>query len=241
MEKYYHLINKYQDKNISAFILGAGPSLYHILYNCSQKDINKVSQNVVITTNSSILAGVNKLGWKKGDINNRYWISNDSLAMRWTWWQDVKESKCIKIVRNSWEKYKKDLDGFLFFKPRSTSEGVIDYEEKFLCYCSSIPSSLDLALQMGIKKIFLIGVDQDIDNGKHHFWQFFDKKNQPRQLKPAQGTWEQQKQSFVFNNMAYKALLDFSKYKNATIYNCNLNNKVGIFKNIEFSKCISKI
>jgi hypothetical protein len=238
---YYHLIDKYKDTDKSAFIFGAGPSLYNILYSCSQKDIDKISNNIVITTNSSILAGTDKLGWGKGISDNRYWISNDSLAMRWTWWEDVKKNRCIKIVRTSWEKYKKDLNGFLFFSPRPTSEDIINLEDKGLCYCSSIPSAIDLALQMSVKQVFLLGVDQDLYEGKHHFWQFFDRKKQPRQLRPAQGSWEQQKQSFVFNNMAYNALRGFSKYKNIPIYNCNMDNKVGIFDNMEFNKCISKI
>ncbi len=235
MNYYHHLIDKYKDTNKSAFIFGAGPSLYNILYSCSQKDIDKISNNIVITTNSSILAGTDKLGWKKGISDNRYWISNDSLAMRWTWWEDVKKDKCIKIVRTSWEKYKKDLNGFLFFSPRSTSEGVINVEERSFCYCSSIPSSIDAAIQFGCKNIFLLGVDQDLYQGKHHFWQFFDRKKQPRQLRPAQGPWEQQKQSFVFNNMAYEALRKFAEYRKVKIYNCNLKSKVNAFKKIKFT------
>lgn len=175
------------------------------------------------------------LPWEiEGDPEKHFWISNDALCRNWSWWNNVLKAKCTKIVRNSWLKYKDELPGFIYFYPRPTSEDIVNPEDKGLCYCSSVVSALDLSLQMGSKKIFLLGVDQCLDKETkyHHYWQYFCHKNRPIQVTRAQGSWGQQEKVFKYNNMAYKALKGFSEYKKAEIYNCNLESEVDVFKKI---------
>ncbi len=159
---YTELINKHEGK--SCIILGAGPSLYDF---CQSFHFKESLNHVLISVNSSFMT----LAKFNLDPEKHYWVSNDTLCRRWTYWGDVEKSKCTKVVRDSWWKYRKVIDNVLFFSPRPTSEGAINPKDEGLCYCSSVPSSIDLALQMGCKKIFLFGVDQNDSKGYHHFWQ----------------------------------------------------------------------
>ncbi len=228
MENYSTLIDKYKDSKKVGFVIGCGPSLHQIN---RDKYWHSMNEHIICSVNSSIML----FKWNSNEKKeNRYWISNDSLCRRWTWWKRVLKSKCIKIVRDSWEKYEKELPGFLSFQPRPTKEDTIKPENLGLCYCSSVPTSIDLCIQMGLKKIFLLGVDQYAVNGKHHFWQYYPKKHWPKSNPPAQGPWEVQKRTFKYNNMAYKALQKFAEYKKVKIYNCNPKSKVDIFEKINF-------
>jgi len=220
MNTYLKIINDYKDKNV--FILGAGPSLYYCIQDPFFKKLQKYG--IVITVNSSIMA------FKNCDI----FISNDALVRRWSWYSIITNSKCIKIVRNSLERYKNELKGFLYFEPRRTKEDKIDFKEQRLCYCSSVPSAVDLAIQCSCKNIFLLGVDHNTIEGKDHFWQFFPKNHQPKAHPPAQGPFSQQKTVFPTNVLAYKALEKFAEFKKIKIYNCNINSDIDVFKKIEF-------
>jgi len=219
MNTYTQLIDKHKGEN--CFIYGAGPSLYHHMQSKFFKSLYKYG--IVIVVNSAIIA----------EKEPSFWISCDHLATNWTWWEDVKKSKCIKLVRSSWLKYKDNQDGFFYFKPRPTSEDLISPEDEGLCYCCSVSSSIDFSLQMGCKKIFVLGLDHKSIDGKHHFWQFFDRKKQPRQLRPAQAKWEVQKSVFPIHMKAYEALEKFSQYKKSKIYNCNPESKVNCFERIK--------
>jgi hypothetical protein len=218
--KDYKELCDFSDKG-SIAIFGAGPSLYDFVI--SNYYNNLIFNYPVISVNSSIMI----TPWRTGSTKNRYWISNDSLCRRWSWWKRVLDSHCHKIVRDSWKKYESELKNFYVFSPRPTSEGEINPGDKGLCYTSSIPSAIDFALQIGYKKIFLFGVDQCLDEEKkyHHFWQFFPKEKQPKQIKPAQGSWDSQKKVFEYNNLAYKALSKFAGYKQAEIYNVSYMSK----------------
>jgi hypothetical protein len=225
MNTYIQLIDKYKNLNKDAYVIGCGPSLYSIY---KDKELwNKINneKNIICSVNSSIIL----FDWSK-ENNDKYWISNDSLCRRWDWWLKVKRSECIKIVRNSWEKYKNELDNFLFFEPRKTSEDIVNIEEKFLVYCCSIGSAIDLMIQLGCKNIFILGLDHNTIDNKHHFWQFFPKEKQPKAIIPAQGSWKQQKSVFPIHLKAYKALQKFADYKNCKIFNCNLDSRVDIFE-----------
>ncbi len=222
MNTYTQLIDKHEGE--ICFIYGCGPSLY---LNIFEDDFNEiVNRGIRIAVNSSVMV--------KDHFD--YWISNDHLCVNWDWFSMVKKSKCTKIVRDSWEKYTEDIEGFYIFSPRKTSEGEIDFKDDGLSYCSSIPTSVDFSIKCGFKNIFLLGADHCLDNktGYHHFWQFFPKEDQPRQLKPAQSLWACQKKVFKYNNMAYKALSKFAEYKDCKIYNCNPESKVEVFEKIEF-------
>ena len=191
------------------------------------ESLRPLKKSVVITVNSSILA----MSWDGGNPYNRYWISNDAVVMKWTYWKQIKSAKCTKIVRSSWEKYEDKINGFLMFDPRPTPENIINYSDQGLAYCSSVPSAIDLALQMGCKRIYLLGVDHYTDGSKSHFWQCWGHKKQPRgPLAPI----TQQKQSFEHNMQAYEALNGFADFMDAKIYNCNENSKVEIFEKINF-------
>jgi len=239
LKLYYSLIDKHY--GATAIIVGAGPSTYQVLQNKCWNVIENFF-DVLVAVNSGIMA----FDWSQGQGERKYWLSNDALCRRWSWWEDVKKSKSTKIVRNSWLKYKEELDGFLYFKPRPTSEGIINKNDLGLAYCSSVPSSLDLCLQMGCKKIFLIGVDhsgyineRNIEYKTiHHFWQFFPPDKQPKASPPAQGDFKQQQRVFKTNDLAYKALKKFAAEKNAEVYNCNPNSKMKIFKCISFDDAI---
>ena len=232
MESYEKLIDKYKGQEKCAFVLGAGTSLY----DCWSKFVfPEIFNHVVVAVNSGIVA----TNWEEGDPEDRYWISNDALCMRWTWWEKVKKSKATKIVRNSWLKHEDKIKDFLIFHPRPTSEDVVNPEDLGLCYPSSVPSAIDLCIQMDCERIFLLGVDHyKCGDNKTHFWQFMPEEYHQRQLKPAQGPWEQQKKVFELNIQAYEALREFGIYRNTFIYNCSPLSKVNVFHKIDFEKAV---
>lgn len=219
MNSYTQLINKHQGEN--AFIFGAGPSLWLSMNAPFFKEIP--NHGITIAVNSAVIAVP----------NFNYWVSNDVLCRRWSYWKDVKNGSGIKVVRDSWEKYKSELNGFLFFHHRHTSEGSINISDVGLSYCSSIPSSVDLAIQMGCKKIFLFGVDQSSYRGKHHFWQFMPKNKQPISNPSVQDSWRRQQEVFDISLLALKALSHFAEFKKVEIYNVSQLSKVHIFEKIK--------
>jgi len=226
-KSYTELLDKDYKNKENIFILGAGPSLYKNTLDSFFPRLRKYG--IIICVNSSIMA-----------IDPDIFITNDHLVTFWDYWEKVLNSKCIKIVRNSWLKYKDEIKGFYIFEPRKTKEDIVDFNEKGkLCYCSSVISALDFSIQCNnISKIFLLGVDQCLDErtGYHHFWEYLPKKQQPRSLKRIQANWESQKKVFKYNNMSYKALKEFAGYKNVEIYNCNENSSVEVFKKIKFEE-----
>jgi len=231
MESYHKLIGKH--KGETAFIVAAGPSLFDIYKN---SNFSKIFDHIVISVNSSNII----MPWEQGSPERRYWVSNDALCRRWTYWKRLKELKAIKIVRNSWKKYYSEIPDFLIFNPRKTSEDIVDFEEKNLCYCSSVPTSLDLAIQMGCKKVFLLGVDQYMKDGKTHFWHFLPPEKQPRIDPRGMTPFHRQMSVFNVNRKAYSALSEFAKYKKVSVYNCNPISNITIFEKIKFEENFEK-
>jgi len=224
MNTYTKLIDKHNGE--TAFILGAGPSLYDL---CMSYHFKEILNHVVISVNSSYMP----LSKYSLDPEKHYWVSNDTLCRRWSYWKDVEKSSCTKVVRDSWSKYRKVMTNTFFFSPRPTSEDVVNLEDKGLCYCSSVPSSIDLAIQMGCKTIFLFGVDHNDVDGRHHFWQLlYDRKNRPTANANIYDSWEKQNKVFEINNKAYKALSKLADNKNVKIFNCSNISKVKHFKKI---------
>ena len=213
--------------NESAFILGSGTSLHDL-------DLSHIHNHVVITLNASILL----VDWVKGDPNKRFWISNDAFCRKWSYWADIKKAKANKIVRNSWSHYFKELRGFYVFCPRRTRETKIDTEDTGLCYCSSVPSAVDLALQMGCKKVFLLGVDQYMKGSKRYFWEYWERQKRPK-FNGKMHAQSKQMRVFKINDGIYKSLNDFSVYKDAFIFNCNPKSKVSAFTKIPFHQSLS--
>lgn len=208
-----------------AFVVGAGTSLYNL-------NIDAIHKHVVIAVNSAILL----MPWESGDYQRRFWISNDALCMKWNWWPKVLKAHCTKIVRNSWEKYFGQIKdfGFYQFVPRRTDEGTIEDDDLGLCYCSSVPSGIDLAIKMGCKKVFLLGVDQYFIGPKSHYWQMWAPLKQPRRLDRKMATQSQQEWTFDYNNRAYKALSSLADRKGVQIFNCNPQSKVESFRKIKY-------
>jgi len=228
MKSYETLIDKHEGD--TAFVLGAGTSLHGL-------NLSPIYDHVVISVNSSFIL----MPWQQGDPEKRFWISNDSAVRGWSYWQDVKKSNATKIVRDSWEKYYDEIPDFLIFSPRSTGHGIIMPHEKALAYSSSIPSGIDLAIQMGCKKIFLLGVDHYFSGRRSHFWEYYPKKFQPIPVKTILPPFFMQQHIFDINKKTYDALKRFADYKDAEIYNCNPLSKVRPFKRIKYDDALDII
>jgi hypothetical protein len=231
---YTELIDRHKGK--LCVILGAGPSLYDL---CISHHFTEILNHVVISVNSAFMP----LAKLELDPEKHYWVSNDTLCRRWSYWKDIEKSKYVKVVRDSWLKYKKVMTNTLYFSPRPTSEDIIDPNDTGLCYCSSVPTSIDLAIQMGCKKIILFGVDQNDCDGRHHFWQLlYDRNNRPTANNPLiYDSWKKQQKVFEFNNKAYKALKKFADLKNVEIYNCSSITKVTAFDRISIEYAFKMI
>lgn len=220
------------DKHIgeTAFVCGAGLSFYDCVKN---SDFSKIFNHVVVSINSSFIV----MPWDSGSQEKRYWISNDALVRRWSYWSKVKKAKAYRIVRDSWAKYFDEIPDFYQFSPRPTSENIINPEDTGLCYCSSVPSGIDLCLQMGCKKIYLLGVDHYFDkDGKSHFWQKLPLEKQPVRSDNKLASHLEQAYAFSFNDFSFPALNNFAKKCNAKIYNCSMKSKVNCFSKIEFNQ-----
>lgn len=234
-DKYYRLAKQNKTTEKPAFILGAGTSLYDWMQDPLRHEINR---HVVITVNSSILA----VDWSQGEPWHRYWISNDALCRKWGYWQKVKDAKAIKIVRDSWKNYFGDIPDFLQFSPRPTSEDFCAEEDEGLAYCSSVPSAIDLAIQMGCAKIYLLGVDHCMVDGKSHFWQRFPKEEWPNGWLTLQTPKAKQEEVFKkYNSMAFEALFDLAQRKMVEIVNCSPISTISTFPKIPFNSVIGKL
>ena len=224
MNTYLSLLNKHKGK--LCIILGAGPSLNDL---CMSSRFADITDHVVISVNSAFMPLVKF----ELDPEKHYWVSNDTLCRRWSYWKDVEKSNCTKVVRNSWKKYREVMTNTFFFSPRPTLEGKVNPMDVGLCYPFSGVSALDLSLQLGCKKIILFGIDQNIIHGKHHFWQLYDRKNRPIDDKPLiVDSWKKQNKVFESNSKSFAALKKFADYKKAEIYNCSSITKVTDFDRI---------
>jgi len=214
------------------FVIGAGPSAAFL-------DLNEIDHHVVISVNSSILL----LKWDVEisgfpPITNRYWISNDRLCCKWDYfWKNVLRAKCSKIVRTSWKPFEdKIIDyGFRYFKPRKSEKMPLLEDDGGLCSTSSIPTAIDLAIYMGCKQIYLIGVDQCMVHGNSHFWQFWNTSKWPRRSdKGKKFRPEQKHQMRIFNQniSVFKALNEYAACHSSVIKNCSNCTKLRVFDKI---------
>jgi hypothetical protein len=227
-------------KNVHAgskcFICGAGPSIGFL-------KLDEIHKHVVISVNSSILL----MSWKNGDTKNRYWVSNDSLCMKWDYfWKYVLRSKCNKIVRTSWYRQDDRLRGhnFRYFKPRLSQNPPLSNDGSRLCKVSSVPTAIDLAILMGCKNIYLLGVDHKLLQGKSHFWQFFSASQMPQRI-DKMGVYYvpdvyQQLQTFSENIPVYRSLQELSKRSGSNIYNCSYRSAVDVFEKISLEKALTE-
>jgi hypothetical protein len=118
----------------------------------------------------------------------------------------------------------------------------VDPEDTGLAYCSSIPTSLDLAIKMGCSNVYLLGVDQYmLEDGKSHFWQLWDKEKQPYRIDRRIASYEEQQDTFNYNNLAYPALKKFADNEGVKVYNCSINSNVEVFAKITYFKMLHQI
>jgi len=224
MHSYEDLIGTHPGE--CAFVVGAGTSLYPI---SKRKDFYDICKHVVISVNSSIIL----FPWESGLEDKRYWISTDSAVRGWTYWKKVKRCKAHRLVRTSWKKHYWEIPTFYCYPPRPTKEDVVIPGDKGLAYCGSTVGGIDLAIQMGCKKIFLLGIDNYFKGGKTHFWQFWDRKDQPKGFVQPR---TQQKSLFDFTQNVMKALNKYAEHEGAKIYNVSADSEVKAFSKIGFDK-----
>tara|TARA_Y100000310_G_scaffold57488_2_gene52734 strand:+ start:58834 stop:59619 length:786 start_codon:yes stop_codon:yes gene_type:complete len=249
MNNYISLRN--EPREMSCFILGAGPSLYFNWRYPTYDNLN--GKGLVFCVNSAVMS----------TKSCHYWISTDTLCMKWSWWKKMmeKNTHTIKVVRDSWLKYQDELKkyefegttasehfdgpdegGFLYFKARPTPENIINPDDEGLSYCSSMAAAIDLAIQMGSDKIFVFGLDHCSFQGKDHFWQFWIKHNHPTAEPGAQWNWNKQQEVFPIHLQAYEALRGYAESRGSKIYNVNHREdgewitKVDVFDKITLSE-----
>jgi hypothetical protein len=220
--------------NEDAFVLGAGPSLLECF---EHPEFANIYEKVVVSVNSSFIL----MPWHEESDKNRYWISNDALCRWWSYWPSLVRAKANRIVRNSWSKHYAEIPDFYYFWPRPTNEGICNAEDEGLAYCSSVPSALDLCIQMGCKRVFLLGVDHYKKQGKTHFWQFLPEERQPRRIDRKMAGWHEQQKAFEYNDLAYPALKKLADEKEVEVFNCSIDSVVDVFKKISFSQALKKI
>ena len=220
--------------NEKCFIVGAGPSLGSL-------DLELIHNHVVIAVNSSALL----MPWQKGEPLKRFWISNDVLCLRWSYfWTHVAKSACVKLVRTSWLKHKykiKGLNNFRFFETRKSESDPLSLNEPGLCHTSSVPTALDFALRLGCSQIYLLGVDQKMVHGFSHFWQFLPPEKWPKRMDKNKGFKPEQKHQikvFGENVAVFNALGKLAKRKSACVYNCSSISSLSMFPKISLEQAI---
>lgn len=216
------------------FICGAGCSIGFL-------DLEGIHSYPVICVNSSILL----MPWKEpGDVLSRFWVSTDVLCIQWDYfWSKVVRWECTRVVRNSWSRSSEKTKGiqFYYYHPRQNPTSIPEGTEKGLMAGSSILSAMDLALLLGCKQIFLLGVDHRMHNGNSHFWQVWPVKDRPkREGKPGNFMPCQRQQSSVFksNLRQFELLAEYANGLDAKIYNCSHISQVPTFDRISLEDAL---
>lgn len=215
------------------FVCGAGVTL-------GTMDLSGIHEYPVICVNSSVIL----MPWEEpGDVLKRFWVSTDALCMQWDYfWNKVMRWEMTRVVRNSWARNAKELKGaqMSYYIPRRASSEIKPKEEG-LMGGSSILSAIDLAMLMGNKKVFLLGVDHRNINGNSHFWQLWPKKERPlRQGKPGNYMPCQRQQGRVFksNFRNFDILAQYAKSTGVTIYNCSTASEVKTFEHMSLEDAL---
>lgn len=219
LENYEKLIGKHASEK--ACILGAGTSIKDL-------DVARLQNHVIISVNSSIIM----LDWEQGSDGKRYWLSNDALVRHWSYYEKIKRSVATKLVRDSWHKYFDEIPDFLQFSTRPENYEEIDPNQKLLTGISSIPTAIDLAIQMGCSEIYIYGLDQYPYMNKYHFYDFLPQAQQPvfalGRLPPNVITY-----CYQNNQRIFPILNNFAHSRSCKIYNCNPISKVQCFEMLD--------
>lgn len=214
-------------------IIAAGPSLLEF-----NRDI--CNQRHCFIVNSAILFA----DWFEEGDYERFWVSNDSLCLRWSYWDKVVRSKCNIVIRDSWCKYI-DLvpSRAKFFSPRKSNTDLIE-EDNGLCYCSSVPTCIDMAIKFNFNKIYLYGLDHDpVFTG--YFWDSWKSDEKPKQVidfskerkfltapVALKQPVDQRLSVWKENIDCFESLKKVAYKKEVQIINMNMNSKVNIFEKI---------
>lgn len=227
---------KDRHKGGKCYVFGAGPSIGFLKLD-EVKD-----SDIIISVNSSALL----VDWMKGSSDNRYWISNDRLCLHWDYfWKCVLRAHCTKIVRTSWKKYDDQIRGhdFRYFAPRESQVTPLSDDDGGLCSVSSVPTAIDLAILMGCKRIYLVGVDQRMLHGNSHFWQFWDRKKWPRRKEKERNFRPEQKHQikiFEENVEVFEALREYADRNGATIKTCGTVSSLEVYEKITFAQALGE-
>ncbi len=222
-------------KGAKCFICGAGPSIGFL-------NLEGIHDHVVIAVNSAALL----MPWRDGSKERRFWVSNDVLCMRWDYFTThVCKFNSTKLVRTSWKKYhgKIDADNFRYFAPRLVQTHPLDPTDTGLCSVSSVPTAIDLALLLGCKSIYLLGVDHRLVHGNSHFWQFWSRLKWPtrtdkgKNFRPAKAA---QENVFVRNKPVFQALSCYASSMECEIYNCSIRTKLDMFPIVPLEEALGE-
>jgi len=222
----------------SCFVVGSGPSLI-------DQDISQIHQFPVFTVNAGILL----MDWiDMGNPSNRYWLSNDSMCMVWDYfWDKVCRSRCRRVVRTSWLQFRDQFEryGFRYFEPRKTEpDQPLDEDDPGLSWISSIPTALDLAIKTGCKRIFLLGMDHKLRDGKSHFWQFLPEEQHPKLRRSRSLYTPDVKEVTKFYDMnipCFEQIKAFGEKKGVSIYNCTPDSAIKVFDYMDLENALSDL
>ena len=215
----------------SCCIVGAGPSL-------NETNPKFFHSMPCFAVNSAIL----KMEWEKDGDYERFWVSNDALCLRWSYWDRVVSSKCNIVVRDSWLKHEDIIPKRSnFFTARKSNTELDDIDEG-LCYCSSVPTCIDMAIKFKFSVIYLFGIDHNESN-HGYFWSSWDKSRKPMQVvdysrerkfltQPVTLVEPRNQRSIVWNEnkKCFDALSIYANSKNVKIYNMNPKSSISSFE-----------
>lgn len=217
--------------NQRAFIIGNGPSLANI-------DLDLLKNEITFASNKIYLIS-NKFDW-----NPTYYTVEDNLVFD----QNVKDIllyndsnkiypdyaiKHIGLDQATFVRYERNFNSF-------NHNNVIDLETKSLVWLGSVVhTQIQLAFYMGIKEIYLLGVDfnfktpkknSDViiaNNSVNHFSKDYRK---PGEL------WNSPKLDLQIKG--YEKLKKYAEKYGISIINCTDQSKLNTFKKIDLKKII---
>jgi hypothetical protein len=249
MIEYKELIGSENGK--SAFVVGSGTSVYSCMKDTPEL-WSKMQDHVVVSVNASILTMPE---WDESNSDHKYWLSVDSLCIKWSYFDKVLRSKAKRVVRSSWKKYEKELpEDFYYFTPRDGEPHNIRIDQKGVAASSSNLAAADFAIQLGCKNVFYLGMDQYFVGKNRYFWQLLPPEEQPdlnfnrtamkRNVEKTPGLIhpaKDQLKNFNMSNKVYPALKKYATQKGAKIWNCNPRSAISDFTKITLKEAFDKI
>jgi len=205
----------------------------------SQQDISFIhnDDDVVIAVNSAILL----MPWEpagRSKSDKRYWISNDSLCLKWDYFRKVLRSDCTRIYRESWLKHEQEYKqySFQYFRPRKDefTAGELLPTDGGLCSVSSVPTAVDLAIWLGCGSVYLLGVDHCFDGDKTHFWHYWPKEKWPRMCGRV-FDHDKKGQNYIFekNVAVFRKLKRYAVSQSVPVLDCSPISSLDVFEKVD--------